>query len=194
MSTGGGRSSTGGRPSAAAVADMHTSPPLASTESARSRSPTRCGGTRRPDSAVTPRPGMNATDSAPANHAAASAASRASSSSGSKHRSLRPRRSCSAARRSGSAGSETRALVSGRADASASSSSLSVSAATSGCSVGRSMTKGGKRVPREASLVGRGGLSEGRSSRPALSDSDIDAGATSLLPAADASGRSQAQG
>ena len=41
ISTGAARSLSGGNPSAAAAAEMHTRPPASSTESARSRSPTR---------------------------------------------------------------------------------------------------------------------------------------------------------
>ena len=53
-SIGSGRASAGGSPSASARADAQTSPPCASTWSARARSPTRCGGGASPDSHVTP--------------------------------------------------------------------------------------------------------------------------------------------
>ena len=138
----------GGKPSAAAAAEMQTRPPFSRTESARSRSPTRCGGGRRPESTATPRPGMNATGSAPRYHEAASAASRASSSSGRRQIRLRPSRRWSAARTSGSAGSETRARTEGSRRASSSSSPVSASTSASARSGGWSMTKDGIRIPR----------------------------------------------
>ena len=49
---------SGGIPSASASADAHTSPPAASTSSARYRSPTRCGGGASPESSPTPRLGQ----------------------------------------------------------------------------------------------------------------------------------------
>ena len=84
---------SGRYPSASAVADAQTSPPRASTSSARARSPTRCGGGSSPEPQRTPRLGSSATRSGPRNQPAASAASRASASSGS--RQTRPRSSCS---------------------------------------------------------------------------------------------------
>ena len=69
-SIGSGRASAGGSPSASALAEAQTSPPRASTWSARARSPTRCGGGARPDSHVTPRLGSRPTASSPRNQAA----------------------------------------------------------------------------------------------------------------------------
>ena len=108
-SIGAGRASTGGRPSANAVADAQTRPPPASTSSARYRSPTRCGGGASPESSETPRPGRSATRGLPRNQPAASAASRASASSGSRTSRPRPSSSWRAASSNGKIGSETRA-------------------------------------------------------------------------------------
>ena len=56
-----GAPSGGGIRSASASADEQTSPPRASTSSARARSPTRCGGGSRPEPQRTPRDGKSAT-------------------------------------------------------------------------------------------------------------------------------------
>ena len=81
-----GRAARRGRqPLGERAREAQTSPPRASTSSARARSPTRCGGGASPDSQATPRLGSRPTASSPRNQAAASAASRASASSGSRH-------------------------------------------------------------------------------------------------------------
>ena len=79
---GSGLAPGGGIASASAAADALTSPPAASTSSARARSPTRCGGGSSPEPQLTPRLGRSATWSSPRNQPAASATSRASASSG----------------------------------------------------------------------------------------------------------------